>query len=611
MHNDLLIALGGHIDHGKTSFIKALNGFDGDERDEEKQRGITLDISFSNLTLPKRNIAFIDVPGHEKLIKHMVAGAFGVDLFCLIIAGDDGIMPQTLEHLQIANFLGIPRCICIITKTDKITSQKQQELSQDITKLFQSLQIHLDQIFPFSLISQNDDKLAIIDYLAHTPKPPKKNLGFFRYYIDRSFSISGAGCVVSGSVLSGEVKKGDKLLVYDLGREVTVRSLKIHSHFAQSALPSQRAALNLHGISSKELKRGYLLAPKGYLRGFDTLEVILHEAQTLPSYATLHIGAKKINVKITILSRLAPSLCLARLKSDEKIFAIFKERFILRSDHQTLCGGEILSPITDPIKKSQKLSLLQSLYHEDFLHAFEILTQAHPRGFGLISSTQRFGLSHTQALQIAHNLKNTFVDDKNLILYHKETQHTLQSLILQTLQKNPKALLSASSLHIKYPWASEIYLQHILDSMLCERLICNKNGLYTSPNNFTQNPQDFITHKIYEILDTQGYAPLAPYNIYDELGIDRKAGDQSLKKLCASQKVVRLEHNLFVTSKHLNTILKLMRQIITQQGYIDLMLLKAKMPLSRKYLIAYLDYLDRFEDIQKNDTKRYFKHQRS
>lgn len=610
-NNDLLVALGGHIDHGKTSLIKALNGFDGDERLEEKTRGITLDISFSNLCLPQRNLAFIDVPGHEKLVKNMIAGAFGVDLLCLVVASDDGIMPQTLEHLKIADFLKIQRCVCIITKTDKSTKNQLDALYDEIRLMFKTLSIRLDCILPFSLYSQQEDKKAILDYFAHTPKPIKKEMGFFRYYIDRAFSLSGVGCVVSGSSLSGEVKKGDKLWIYDLSKEVIVRSLKIHTDFATSALPSHRVALNLSGVHSNELKRGYLIAPKGFLRGFDRLDVVLFGDKPLPPFATLHIGAKRAEVKITPLLKLNDTHTLAYLRCSEKIFAVFKEAFVLRSANQTLCGGEILSPIYDPLKKSQKIALLQSLIQEDFRSSFSLLLQAHHKGFGLISSLQRFGLAHAQALEIAKDLKNVFIDHKNLVLYSSLACEKLEQIILKIFEKNPQALLSASSLHLKYLWASEPFLQFVLDRLLKQGKLSKNNGLYISPNNQIKNPQDFVVDKIYEILHQQGYAPLAPYNIYELLHIDRRSGDQALKKLCASQKVVRLKHNLFITSKHLNALLGLMRQIIQECGYIDFSLFKERFSSSRKYLIAYLDYLDCFEDIQKVGDKRTFRHKRS
>lgn len=608
--NDILVGLAGHIDHGKTSFIKALNGFDGDEREEEKQRGITLDISFSNLKLPSRNVAFIDVPGHEKLIKNMIAGAFGVDVMCLIVASDDGLMPQSIEHIQIANFLGIKKCFCVITKTDKTSNARVQEVQKQIQDFFSPLTIKLEAIFPFSTATQERDKGAILEYLNKLIKPIREDIGFFRYYIDRAFSISGAGCVVSGSSLSGEVKKGDKLFVYDLGREVSVRGLKIHSDFASYALPSHRVALNLMGVSSNELKRGMLISQKGYLRGFDSLDVILFGFSSLPKYATLHIGAKKVNVKITLLYSLGESKAFATLICEEKVYAIFEEAFILRSDNQTLCGGKILAPITDPIKKIQKIDLLFALLEKNFPQAFSLLTLAHPRGFGLISSTQRFALSHAQSIGIARGLKEVFFDEKNLVLYPHKTTFKLQENILGTFEKNPNALISASSLKLKNPWASEPYLQNILDSLLAGGKIELKNGLYISKISKVKNHADFLVDKIYDILLSQSHSPEAPYNIYESLDIDRKSGDNALKKLCASQKVVRLEHNLFITTKALNEILALMRGVIEKKGFVDVGNLKEVLPLSRKYLIAYLDYLDSFEDIAKEGVKRIYKHQR-
>ena len=609
-NNDILVGLAGHIDHGKTSFIKALNGFDGDEREEEKQRGITLDISFSNLKLSNRNIAFIDVPGHEKLIKNMIAGAFGVDVMCLIVASDDGLMPQSIEHIQIANFLGIKKCFCVISKSDKSSEARMQEVQKQIEDFFSPLQIKLEAIFPFSTFSQERDKEPILQYLNTLEKPKREDIGFFRYYIDRAFSISGAGCVVSGSSLSGEVTKGDKLYIYDLSKEVSVRGLKIHSDFATSALPSHRVALNLSGVSANELKRGMLIAKKGYLRGFDSLEVLLFGFSSLPKYATLHIGAKKVNVKITLLHSLEEGKAFANLSCEEKIYSIFEEAFILRSDNQTLCGGKILAPITDPIKKIQKIQLLFALLKKGFHQAFSLLTLAHPRGFGLISSTQRFALSHTQSIAIAKELKDVYFDEKNLVLYSHKTTLALQESILNTFAKNPNALLSASSLKLKNPWASEPYLQSILDTLLKHGKIELKNGLYVSKESKVKNHADFLVDKLYEILLSQSHSPQAPYNIYESLNIDRKSGDNALKRLCASSKVVRLEHNLFITSKALNEILALMREVIEKEGYVDVGNLKEVLPLSRKYLIAYLDYLDSFEDIAKEGMKRIYKHQR-
>ena len=196
------------------------------------------------------------------------------------------------------------------------------------------------------------------------------------------------------------------------------------------------------------------------------------------------------------------------------------------------------------------------------------------------------------------------------MLYSHKTTLALQESILNTFAKNPNALLSASSLKLKNPWASEPYLQSILDTLLKHGKIELKNGLYVSKENKVKNHADFLVDKLYEILLSQSHSPQAPYNIYESLNIDRKSGDNALKRLCASSKVVRLEHNLFITSKALNEILALMRGVIEKEGYVDVGNLKEVLPLSRKYLIAYLDYLDSFEDIAKEGMKRIYKHQR-
>ncbi|PAF43746.1 selenocysteine-specific translation elongation factor [Helicobacter sp. 11S03491-1] len=625
MENDLIVGLGGHIDHGKTSLIKALNGFDGDERLEEKQRGITLDISFSNLYLPPdldntigRNISFVDVPGHEKLIKNMIAGAFGIDVFLLVIACDDGIMPQSVEHLQIADILGIQQAICVISKADLMPNLTSfEDLKQRILDMFSKLKnTKLYAILDFS-IHQRQTHQKLLEFLKKIPKPQKKDSLFFRYYIDRAFSIAGAGSVVTGSVLSGSVQKDEKVYICDLDTEVSIKSIKNHNTYVESATPSHRIAFNLKGVNVSSLKRGFLISKKGYIRGFDTLDVVIYPLKDTPNLHNLEvqffIGAKKCNAKIylldlTLQNKEVPYL-LATLKTHERIFSVFGEKFILRNTDRTIAGGEILNPIADPIKKKQKSSYLNFLFKKDFQNAFLLCCKIHKRGFGLISSMQRFDLAHKEAIKIASTLGELFLDEKNLVIYHPQTFKTIRQDILDIFLKNKNALLSASSLGLKIKWASLEFIQKALDDLKQANLICKKEGLYLSKENKVKNINDYLQENIFEVIHAQGFTPLAPYNIYDELNIDRKIGNSALKALSAAQKVIRLEHNLFVATDILNQIHKNMRKIIEEKGYIDIVLFKEKYAFSRKYLIAYLDYLDRFDDIKNQDGKRILKYQ--
>ncbi len=202
MQENLIIGTMGHIDHGKTSLIAAMNGFWGDSFAQEKERGITLDLSFSNLSQKERNISFIDVPGHEKLVKNMIAGAFGVDYALLLIAANEGIMPQTLEHLRIAYLLGISDFIVVLSKSDLVDLERIEELKGEVKNLFDKFPSLNFQILSCSIHNKQSIQ-ALKEVLFALPKKNHKDLGFFRYYIDRAFVINGAGCVVSGTMMNG------------------------------------------------------------------------------------------------------------------------------------------------------------------------------------------------------------------------------------------------------------------------------------------------------------------------------------------------------------------------------------------------------------------------
>ncbi len=613
MNKDIIIGLGGHIDHGKTSLIKAINGFDGDHTNQEIERGITLDISFSNLKINNLNLAFIDVPGHEKLVKNMIAGAFGIDVFLLVIACDDGIMPQTIEHLQIAHALGIKQILCVLSKSDLASQNQIDNLKSKLIKTLENF-IGLELI-GLECVSIKDEqsieKLKIT--LSKIEKIERINQSeIFRYYIDRSFSLKGIGTVVSGSVISGQIDISQKLWICDLGQEVEIKGMHSHHQTITHAKTSMRLALNLSHINANKLMRGFLISKKGYLRGFDCVDVALKLLDLTSKDLHLKevqffIGSQNIRAKIFVLSQDKDTI-YATLKLEKKIFSIFKERFILRHEKGNLCSGIILNPITDPIKKTDKIKLLQALLSEDFIQAFSLLSKAHHRGFGLVSSMQRFNLNHTQALEIAKNLKDCFIDSHNLVIYHIKSFEFLKEEVLKIFHQNKYALISAKTLNLRLPWASLVIIENILQILLKEGKILQQNGIYLNPQSHIKNMEDFVGEKIMQTLDSGGYMPLAPYNIYDTLDIDRSLGDRVLKKLCKAHKVKRLEHNLFISSSHLSSLTKLLRELIKTYGYVDVTLIKEKLLFSRKYCIAYLDYLDSFADIIKdNQNRRYFK----
>jgi len=607
--SNLIIGTCGHIDHGKTSLIKALNGFDGDSTKEEKARGITIDLSFSNIQEDEKNIAFIDVPGHERLVKNMIAGAFGFDCVLIVVSAFEGIKPQTIEHLEILKLLGVRDAVLVLSKADLISKEELQIKLIDIETFVASYEFDIKFAMGDSIFDENSIK-DLRDRLFRLEASSKQEENFFRYYVDRAFSLKGAGTVVTGSVLGKPIAVDEKLFICDLQKEIRVKNLQVHDANVERANISNRAAINISGLDAKSVQRGFIISKKGYLRGFKSIDIsfssIADKALHHNRNYSIYIGSKRLDAKILLYnSQDSLQSGYANIKSDEDIFSIFGEKIIIRDGNESVAGGVVLNPINDPMKKQQKLLLLEALYKKDIAKAYEILTEVHKKGLGLISSAQRFALSHADALQATKELKNTFVDEKELVIYPLSTKELIYKNIKNIYTKNQYALLSNSSIKLRLKWASEGFIQVVLDELEEEGFLIKDANLYRS----SQIKEDFtssLLNIVLERLEKESLAPTAPYNIYDDLDLDRKMGDDILKTLCAKKQVIRLQHNIFIHHRSLGMIVDAMKSIIKKDGYVDIANLKEKYDLSRKYLIAYLEYLDNFSDITRDANKRVF-----
>ncbi len=607
--SNIIIGTAGHIDHGKTALIRALNGFEGDSTNEEKQRGITIDLSFSNLNRAERNIAFIDVPGHEKLIKNMIAGAFGFDYVMLVVSAKESLMPQTIEHIEILSLLGIKNLILVITKKDLVDEKMLKEQEAKIVEFLNEFEFNIKFIKAVSIYDEKSIE-DLKNTLFTISNSTKNEENFFRFYVDRVFSVKGSGTVVTGTVLGKKIELEEKVFIPHLQKETKIKNIQVHNQNAIEANISSRAALNLSSVDINSLQRGDIITKKGFLRGFDTIDISfkclknkkLNHNQTY----TLFIGAKKIDVKVLLFDSLT-SLedGFATLKMDEKIFTVFGEKVILRSANDTICGGVILNPIYDPMNKNQKRDLLKNLYKKDFKNSFKILLEAHKRGLGVVSSTQRFALSHDESLEFANSLEDVFVDKKELVIYPLKTKDEIVEFIKNIYIKNSYALLSSSSINLRVPWASIEFINSALDDLVQNGFLVKEGQLYKNAN-IKEDITKELENIFLERLKSEDITPTAPYNIYDDLDIDRKLGDDILKSLTAKKDVIRLQHNLFIHSQSLNKIIKSMREIIKQDGFIEIFNFKQRFDLSRKYLVCYLDYLDNFSDIKKVENRRVF-----
>lgn len=605
--SNLIIGTAGHIDHGKTALIKALNGYEGDETKEEQQRGITIDLSFSNLSRGQQNISFIDVPGHEKLVKNMIAGAFGFDAVMLVVSAQEGIMPQTVEHIEIINLLGIKNIMLTLTKKDlvdeetlNLTKEKTVEFLKEFD--FDILFVEAVSIFDDKSIFHLKDKL----FKLNSSQKPLEN--FFRYYVDRVFSPKGIGTVVTGTVLGKPIELNEEIFVCELQKKSKIKNIQLHGENKLEAGISSRAALNLQGVNAKDIQRGFLISKKGFLRGFKNIDIAFKALKNKEVHHnrvySCFVGSKKLDAKVLIYDcNTHQNEGLATIKCSSEIFCIFGEKLILREGNDTIAGGTILNPVNDPMKKPQKKKMLEFLSKNEIANAYSILLQAHKKGLGLISSAQRFALSHEDAIKHARELENAFVDEKDLIIYPMSTKETIKNSIKDIYTKNAYALLSINSLKLRLKWASEGFIKLVFDELIAEDFLVQDNNLYKNAN----IKEDFMLNLEQNVLDqleTEGLTPTAPYNIYDELDLDRKMGDTILKSLCAKKKVQRMQSNVFIHTDSLNILVQNMRAIMRNEGYIDIKNFKEKFPMSRKYLVTYLDYLDNFGDVKKQDQRR-------
>lgn len=607
--SNIIIGTAGHIDHGKTALIHALNGFEGDITNEEKQRGITIDLSFSNLSKGQQNIAFIDVPGHEKLVKNMIAGAFGFDYVMLVISANEGIKPQTIEHIEIINLLGLKEIIVVLTKKDLVTQDDLELKKEEIIEFLSAYDFEIKFISCVSIYDENSiEKLKTQLFSINNSTKQEEN--FFRFYVDRVFSPKGVGTVVTGTVLGKKCELNEKLFICQNQKETKIKNIQVHNQNALEANISNRTALNLQGINVNDIQKGVLITKKGHVRGFDGIDISfkclknkkLNHNQTY----SLFIGAKKIEVKVLLFDSIGSlENGYATLKANENLYTIFGEKIILRNANETICGGIVLNPIIDPMKKNQKRKLLEALEKKDFISAYKELLNAHKKGLGIISSTQRFALSHDEAIDFAKAMDDVFVDTKELVIYPISTKEEVKTFVKEIYTKNHYAILSNASINLRLKWASESFIQLALDELVDENFLEKDGSLYKNANikeDFAKDLENIFLAR----LKNEDIAPTAPYNIYDDLDIDRKLGDDILKSLTSKKQVIRLQHNLFIHFESLNKIVKNMKEIIKEDGHIEISNFKDRFDLSRKYLITYLDYLDNYSDIKKVENRRVF-----
>jgi len=417
----MIIGTAGHIDHGKTALVKALTGVEGDRLKEEKARGITIDLGFAYLPSAKGTLGFVDVPGHDRFVHTMVAGASGIDFALLTVAADDGIKPQTIEHLSIIDLLGISRGVVVITKMDLVTAERLAEVTAEIKALTAATTLEHADIL--SVSASTGDGIGplrerLIDVAGEIDR--RSDEGRFRLAVDRVFTLQGIGVIVTGTVLSGRVEIGNHVYLSPSGQSARVRSIHTQNQPAEAGTAGDRCALNLagSGISKDTIHRGDIVLDPDLHAPTDRIDAVLHilqrEDKPIDQWfpVRLHHAAAEVGAHVSLLDadRLSPGgTADVQLVLDEPIAAAVPDRFVIRdvSGQRTIGGGKFID-LRPPARKKrtpERRAQRAALAIDNATRAFATLLSAPPFAFDVSAFARDHALSERQMQQLIDDLE--------------------------------------------------------------------------------------------------------------------------------------------------------------------------------------------------------------
>lgn len=360
----VILGTAGHIDHGKTSLIRALTNIETDRLKEEKARGITIELGFAHLSLPGGQLlGIVDVPGHEKFVKNMVAGATGMDLVALVIAADEGVMPQTKEHLEICQLLNVEHGLIVLTKCDMVDEEWIELVKEDIAEYLKGSFLEGTPMVQVSSITGEgiDGLINTLDKIVG--EIPERNSGnFFRLPVDRVFTMKGFGTVVTGTTISGNIKTGDEITIYPQEIHSKIRGIQVHNEDADGVSAGLRTAINIQSMEKAQIQRGNILAARDTLKAtymVDVeLELLSSSARQLKNRAKVrfHSGTAEIIGTVVLLDRdvlKQGETCFAQIRLDEPTTLLQGDRYLIRSYSpvRTIGGGRVINPL--PLKRKR------------------------------------------------------------------------------------------------------------------------------------------------------------------------------------------------------------------------------------------------------------------
>lgn len=618
---NIIVGTAGHIDHGKTTLIKALTGRNTDRWEEEQRRGITIDLGFTYFDLKNGDrVGIIDVPGHEKFINNMVAGVVGMDLVLLVVAADEGIMPQTREHMDILGLLGIKKSILVINKCDLVDEEWLELVEEEIQEELEGAFLEGAPVVKVSAATgQGLDELTdTIQQLMSDEVVAKDTQTIPRLPIDRVFTLSGFGTIITGTLISGTITKEDVLEMYPIGKECKIRNIQVHGQNQDKCYAGQRVAINLSNVKKKEIRRGCVLAPKNSMKNTDLLDVkltVLEDSmRILTNHERLHLytGTSEILCRAVLLDKeqIGPGEeGLVQLRLEEEIAVKRGDRFVVRfySPMETIGGGIVLEP--NPVRKkrfdAQAIEELKKKESGSLGDVMELQIKEH--GDTMITLAELAKVMAHSVDELKEYLEEleesgtifVFPMKKDTYLWHRDSEFAVRQKIEETLQKyhseHPyrygmkKAEIHNTFLKKIKPNIFDAYIER-----MTEENVYGRREEYLSLPGY-EVPKDAMylqTEKLIEdTFEKAGY-DFVRFSEIDFGKIPRQTAEDVVLMMIDEGKVLRINEEMF-TMKHLMDEAKeKIQNHLKEENLITIAQVRDMFSTSRKSAKPILEYMD-------------------
>lgn len=618
----VIIGTAGHIDHGKTTLVKVLTGIDTDRLKEEKERGITIDIGFAHLVLPSGTLAgIVDVPGHERFIRNMVAGASGIDLVILVVAADEGVMPQTREHIEICELLGIKDGIVVLTKVDLVEKDWLDLIKEDLKEFLKNTFLKEAPILEFSAVT-GQGKEAIIKALDEKALKVSAKVEDqpFRLPVDGVFTVKGFGTVARGTAISGKVYLNQTLVVYPKDLVTKVRNIQVHGKNVEVAYAGMRTALNLQGIEKEDIERGDVVAEPEVLKPSQWIDVKLVSLKSIKppikNFENLlfYIGTKETVAKVFLLGKnqLNPGEeDVAQLFVQVPIVAWRGDRFILRraSTNQTVGGGEVLNPVAYRRKRTKPWERKEVEYLAQASEKELIQFWIEKKGFLGISkkdlqiTVSLFGERFEKVLKHLGTNLIEIKDGEKIFYFSKKAEEDLKAEIINALKKfhtnNPFSPgLTKELLKTRISsFVSEGFYQYVLENLIQQGILGkNKEIIFLTEFKYLNSEEkEKLKKELEEKFLSEGYTPRDFETILLDFKENYKAAKELAQALLKEGVLVKLTDKLVFHAKILEEWENLVRTAFQKKKELELADFKNLTPtqVSRKFLIPLVEYLDK------------------